>query len=220
MIRITLPQLEILAPAARDCYRQAFRDADRVLARYGVNETALRLAHFMAQVLHETGGLTVTKENLNYRAERIVEVWPRRFKNVRDARPYARNPEALANKVYGGRMGNREPGDGWKFVGRGLLQITGRSSYERYATALGIDLLGAPDLACSSEWSLPIAAEEWKASGCNAFADRDDLRRVTRAINGGTIGLDSRRQWLARAKKVWMPTSAALSKPRLRVADS
>lgn len=82
----------------------------------------------MAQVLHETGGLTVLVENMNYRAERIVQVWPSRFRTIEEATPYAHNPEKLANKVYGGRMGNTHPGDGWRFIGRGLLQITGRES--------------------------------------------------------------------------------------------
>jgi putative chitinase len=209
MIPVTSDQLERLAPHMRASYRVGFAGADQVLARYGINQTTLRLAHFMAQVLHETGGLTILVENFNYRAERIREVWPSRFKSVIQARPYAHNPEALANKVYGGRMGNTEPGDGWRFIGRGLLQITGRESYERYGKEIGIDLVGDPDLAFSAEWCLPVAAAEWTAAGCNAFADADDVRAVTRAINGGDVGLSSREQWLARTRQVWVPLGAA-----------
>ncbi len=205
MIPVTSAQLQLLAPNIRSNYRSGFANADQVLAEYGINNTVLRLAHFMAQILYESGGFTILIENLNYRAERILQVWPSRFKTVEDAKPFAHNPEALANKVYGGRMGNIQPGDGWRFIGRGLLQITGRESYERYGKALGVELAANPDLAFSSEWCLPLAAVEWTAAGCNAFADADDLRKVTRAINGGYTGLTSRKQWLTKAKQVWSP---------------
>jgi putative chitinase len=207
MVSITEQQLRRLAPNIRQAYAQAFSDADTVLAAYAVNATPLRLAHFMAQVLHESGGLTVLVENMNYRAARIREVWPSRFPTVASAEPYAHKPEKLANKVYSNRMGNGGPasGDGWRFRGHGLLQITGRDAYEKYGTRLGIPLASDPDLAVSGEWALKIAAEEWKASGCNALADEDSIRKVTRAINGGLIGLASRTEWLAKTKHEWRP---------------
>lgn len=203
MVPLTSAQLTLLAPNARSGYRAAFASADTVLAPYGINDNPLRLAHFMAQVLHETGGLTIVIENMNYRAERIVVVWPSRFATVADAMPFAHNPPALANKVYGGRMGNVNPGDGWKFIGRGLLQLTGRESYTRIGQVLGIPLADNPDLAFSSQSCLQIACEEWKANNCNPAADADNIVRVTRAINGGTTGLASRRDWLAKTKNVW-----------------
>jgi putative chitinase len=204
MVKITSEQLRQIAPNARSSYRQAFNSADSVLAHYGINANGLRLSHFMAQVLHETGGLTVLMENMNYRAERIVKVSPSRFRSVDEARPYAHNPAKLANKVYGGRMGNIRQGDGWRFIGRGLLQITGRESYQRYGTALGVNLTDNPDLALDPAWVLKIAAEEWVASNCNALADVDSLQRVTRAINGGLIGLSSRQDWLTKTKYLWL----------------
>lgn len=204
MISLTLPQLQLLAPNIRSNYRAAFAAADTVLTIYGINANGLRLAHFMAQVLHETGGLTIHSENMNYRAERIVAVWPARFADVEAARPFAHNPEKLANQVYGGRMGNLQPGDGFRFIGRGLLQITGREAYERHGRSLGIDLAGNPALALDPQWLLKIAAEEWKASNCNALADVDSLRRVTKAINGGLIGLSDRQDWLGKTKQVWV----------------
>lgn len=204
MIPITASQLQLLASHSRTNYRDAFANADRILDKYGINSSPLRLSHFMAQVLHESGALTILIENLNYRAERLLEVWPSRFKTLEQATPFAHNPEALANKVYGGRMGNVKPGDGWRFIGRGLLQITGRESYERYGTKLGVDLVANPDLAFSADWCLPIAAAEWTEAGCNAFADADDLAKVTRALNGGYIGLASREEWLIRTKHVWL----------------
>jgi putative chitinase len=203
MVAITEKQLRLLAPNARSSYRDAFNTADQDLAPHGVNKTALRLAHFMAQVLHETGGLTILVENMNYRAERLMQVWPKRFPTLASAKPFAHNPEALANHVYGGRMGNVKKGDGWRFVGRGMLQITGRESYEKYGKALKIDLAGNPDLAVDSKWALKIAAAEWNASGCNPLADDDKLKAVTFAINGGYNGLASRKEWLAKTKNVW-----------------
>lgn len=204
MIPLTSSQLQLLAPNAHSSYRQAFVQADQILATYGINTNGLRLSHFMAQVLHETGGLTILMENMNYRAVRIVQVWPTRFHSVAEATPYAHNPEKLANKVYGGRMGNTQPGDGWRFIGHGLLQITGRESYEKYGQALDIELADHPELSLDPAWALKIAAEEWKASHCNALADLDSLNRVTKAINGGLNGLASRRDWLTKTKHVWL----------------
>ena len=196
IVKLTAQQLATLAPNARQSYKDAFAQADTVLATYGINKNALRLAHFMAQVLHEVGGLTILIENMNYRAARIVQVWSTRFPDIASAEPFAHNPEKLANKVYGGRMGNTQTGDGFRFIGRGMIQLTGRESYQKFGDILGVDLTANPDLAFSAEWALKIAAEEWKEKGCNVFADEDDLRKVTRAINGGLIGLESRREWL------------------------
>lgn len=204
-LRITAEQLNRIAPNARANYREAFAQSDTVLAEYDINKNGLRLSHFMAQVLHEVGGLTILIENMNYRAERIREVWSSRFPTVASAEPFAHNPEKLANKVYGGRMGNNQTGDGWRFIGRGMIQITGRESYEKFGDRLGVDLAVNPDLAFSAEWALKIAAEEWKASNCNAFADEDNLRKVTKAINGGLVGLASRQEWLIKAKRIWLP---------------
>jgi putative chitinase len=203
---ITLDQVRQLAPRARDIYLQAFAHAGDALAPYGVLETGLRAAHFMAQVLHETGGLTVLVENLNYTTpERLMAVWPIRFRSIGAAQPYVRAPEALANAVYANRMGNGSPesGDGWAYRGRGLIQLTGRESYARFGAHLGIDLVEYPDLATDPRYSLRIAGAEWDAGGCNAKADDDDVSGITRAINGGLIGLSERREWLARTKQIW-----------------
>ena len=203
MIPITPEQLKGLAPKAKPQCLSAFDAADAVFATYGVNENSKRLAHFMAQILHESGGLCIIKENLSYSAERMMVIWPKRFPTLESAQPFAKNPQALANKVYGGRMGNTGPDDGWKFIGRGLLQITGRESYEKFGRILGIDLAGNPDLAADPMWSLKIACEEWKEKGCNAFADNDDITTITTRINGGLIGFDERQKWLVKTKAVW-----------------
>jgi putative chitinase len=173
----------------------------QVLARYKIN-SALRVAHFLAQVSHESDGGTVTAENLNYRtAQRIAAVWPRRF-TPQTAQAYVGQPEKLADKVYNGRMGN-QPGtdDGWRFRGRGLLQLTGRASYAAIGEATGLDLEDDPDLAIAPENALEVAACEFARLGCLPAADADDLRGVTRRVNGGYIGFESRKAWLARWKQ-------------------
>jgi predicted chitinase len=203
MIRLTPEQLMLLAPSSVQRCRDAFADADVVLAKYDINGNALRLAHFMAQILHESGGLCIIEENLSYTAKRMMQIWPKRFKTLEAAKPYAKNPRALANKVYGGRMGNTGPDDGWLYIGRGLLQITGRESYDKYGSRLGCNLVGEPRLASDPNWALRIAAEEWTDKGCNPYADQDDITTITKRINGGLIGFDERKKWLVKTKKVW-----------------
>jgi putative chitinase len=205
IVKITAEQLARLAPNARQNYKDAFANADTDLAAYGINKNPLRVAHFMAQMLHESGGLRIFIEDMNYRAARIREVWSTRFASVAAAEPFAHNPEKLANQVYGDRMGNNpNNGDGFRFIGRGLIQVTGRESYEKFGRLLGIDLAANPDLAFSVQWTVKIAAEEWKEKNCNPLADADDLRTITRRINGGLTGLSSRSEWLEKTKRVWI----------------
>lgn len=175
--------------------------ARTVLANHRLN-TPLRLAHFLAQISHESGGGTITRESLDYtHAARIREVWPARFSNIDAAEPYVRSPEKLANKVYQGRMGNTQPGDGYRFSGRGLLQITGRDSYREIGTLTGLDLINDPDLAFSPDHALEVAAAEFVHLGCLPFCDNDDLREVTERVNGGQEGAADRAIWLKR----WRP---------------
>lgn len=210
-VDFTLPQLLLLAPNTRSSYREAFQTAEAVLGKYRILDNPLRLAHFMAQVLHESAALTIQFESLNYSPERLPKVWPNRFlpKGPLDPQDYAHNPEKLANEVYGGRMGNDAPGDGYTYRGRGLLQLTGKDSYRQATKVLqqddpaAPDLLLAPDEVISSKWCLIIAAAEWSEKGCNALADQDSINKVTRAINGGLIGLAERTEWLKRTKAVW-----------------
>jgi len=211
-VTVSLAQVLHLAPNARSSYRDAFRKGQAVFDRYGISEAPLRVAHFMAQILHESGGLAIQFENLNYSAGRLPKVWPSRFKpsGPLDASSYANNPQKLANEVYGGRMGNTAPNDGFTYRGRGLLQLTGKASYQE-ATAIlrkdnpaAPDFVAAPDEVIGADWSLAIAAAEWAARGCNVLADRDDIRRITRAINGGQIGLADRMEWAKRTKAVWL----------------
>ncbi len=208
---VTLDQVVRLAPECGAAYRDAFGANQAVLARYGVSARRLRVVHFMAQVLHESGALTLRFENLHYSAARLVQIWPRRFRPAGplDPNEYANNPEKLANEVYGARMGNCRPGDGYLYRGRGLLQLTGKDSYARATTFLqqggtaAPDLVREPDAVVAAAWCLNVAAAEWAARGCNQAADADDVAQVTRLINGGDIGLAERIMWTSKTRKVW-----------------
>lgn len=210
-ISVTLPQVLHLAPNARSSYRDAFQSGQQILDQHKISETPLRIIHFMAQVLHESGGLTIQFENLNYSQERLPKVWPSRFQPAGPLNPadYAHNPRKLANEVYGGRMGNTAFDDGYAYRGRGLLQLTGKDSYQEAANTLRAenpaapDFVALPDEVISAQWCLAIAASEWVAKGCNALADQDNIRKITRAINGGQIGLAERMEWAKRTKAVW-----------------
>ena len=165
----------------------------------------------MAQVLHESGGLTRQIESLNYSAQRLPQVWPSRFKPTGPLDPavFAHNQQKLGNQVYGGRMGNTGPNDGFTYRGRGQLQLTGKESYEsatgtvRAQNPAAPDFVAAPDAVFSAQWCLVVAAAEWTAKGCNALDDEDDIRKVTRRINGGLIGLRDRMEWFRLTRAVW-----------------
>ena len=211
-VAVTLNQIASLAPDCSAVYREAFGAGQAVLDSYAITATPLRVLHFMAQVLHESCALTLEFENLRYSPARLRVIWPMRFrpKGPLDPAKYAWKPEKLANKVYGGRMGNDRPGDGYLYRGRGMLQLTGKDGYERATTILQLrapsapDLVADPDQVVSPQWCLHAAAAEWAERGCNAAADQDDVARVTLLINGGAVGLAQRIVWTARARAVWM----------------
>jgi putative chitinase len=171
--------------------------------------TRLRLAHFVAQLGHESGGFSRVEENLNYTAVRIREVWGERFATNAMAEPYARNPIALANLVYASRNGNGPvaSGDGWTYRGRGLIQLTGRRNYRAAGAALGIPLEADPEQARSPWNACLIAGWFWQQAKCNAAADRGEagLAAVTRAINGGQTGLQDRANRYERALAALAP---------------
>ncbi|WP_448120096.1 glycoside hydrolase family 19 protein [Pseudomonas veronii] len=168
--------------------------------RYGIVGTP-RAAAFIAQVGHESGQLTRLVENLNYSADGLMKTWPSRFDSVR-ATAAARNPEQIANIVYAGRMGNTAPGDGWKYRGRGLIQVTGKANYAVCGEALGLDLINQPELLEQSQYAAMSAAWFWSANGLNTLADAGDLTKITQRINGGTNGQDDRQALYDKALKV------------------
>lgn len=155
--------------------------------------TPHRIAAFLAQCAHESGGFTAIKENLNYRAETLSKVWPRLFP-ADIAQQYAHNQVAIANRAYGGRMGNGDEssGDGFKFCGRGLIQITGRSNYQAFSDSLQMSIDDAPAYLATFEGAVQSACWFWEANNLNALADKGDILTLTKKINGGTLGLDDR----------------------------
>lgn len=155
-----------------------------------------RIAAFLAQVAHESGGFTRLVESLNYSAEALMKIWPKRFPALEFAQKFHRNQELIANAVYSSRMGNGGPetGDGWKYRGRGLKQLTGKDNYTRCGKALNVDLVGDPDLLLRPGLAARSAGWFWSANGCAALADADQFELLTKRINGGLIGLKDRRE--------------------------
>ena len=164
-----------------------------ILPDYDIN-TVPRVAAFLAQTAHESGGYKAIKENLNYKAESLCKVWPRYFPSIDVARQYAQQPERIANRAYANRMGNgpEESGDGWKFAGKGLIQLTGKDNYTRYAQSLEISLEEASEHLTTFEGCVQSAAWFWEANNLNQWADKGDILTLTKRINGGTIGLEDR----------------------------
>jgi putative chitinase len=159
--------------------------------RYDIS-TPLRMAAFIGQCHHESGGFNTLHENLNYSAAGLCKTWPSRFPTLEDAQPYNRNPDMIANKVYSGRMGNTEDGDGALYIGRGCIQLTGKTSYTLAGDALGVDFLHSPDLVAVPKYAALTAGWFWNKRGLNKEADAKDYTGMTRKINGGIIGLDDR----------------------------
>jgi putative chitinase len=167
-----------------------------VAAKFGIN-TPLRLAHFLAQCGHESGGFKLVNENLNYSADGLKKIFPKYFAQAGLAESYARQPEKIASRVYGGRMGNGDEStkEGFKFRGRGYIQLTGKSNYTEFDKFVDDDILGNPDLV-ATKYPLLSAAWFFHKNGLNAISDKgaDDatVTSVTKRVNGGTIGLPDR----------------------------
>jgi putative chitinase len=165
-------------------------------AKFQIN-TPLRLAHFLAQCGHESGGFRVTQENLNYSAKGLAGIFKKYFPTEAAATPYARQPQKIANKVYANRManGSEASGDGYKFRGRGYIQLTGRDNYTQFGKAIGEDIASNPDKV-SSQYALLSAAWFWSKNGLNKLADGGAgdtvVTSITKRVNGGTIGLADR----------------------------
>jgi len=154
-----------------------------------------RQAMFLAQCAHESSYFRLVNENLNYSADGLRKIFPKYFKD-RDADDYNRQPEKIANVVYASRMGNgdEDSGDGWKFHGRGFIQLTGKSNYEACGKALDKDLISDPSYLETPEGAARSAAWFWHKNGLNKYADADDIVGCTKRVNGGTIGLEDRKE--------------------------
>jgi putative chitinase len=216
-----LVQAGLASPADATRWAGPLTDA---CARFGI-DTPERVAAFLAQIAHESARFTATTENLNYSAVGLARTWPKRFAQanlitgriIRDAKgdpipnasalQLARRPEAIANTVYANRIGNGDvaSGDGWRFRGRGLIQLTGRANYAEYASAMEAHdfIMKNPDLVAHPPHAATSAAWFWSKRGLNALADSGDLVAMTRVINGGTHGIENRALLYASARQVF-----------------
>ena len=169
--------------------------------KYEIN-TPKRQAAFIGQCAHESGNFKVLQENLNYSSEGLMKTWPSRFPTKEIADQYARNPVKIAGKVYNGRLGNANEEEAAKYLGRGLIQLTGKENYGNCGSGIGVDLLGDPDLLSTPEYAALSAGWFWNKKGLNSLADSSDIETMTKRINGGLIGLEDRKAKIEKAEQV------------------
>lgn len=204
-MKITEQQLRRAVPGVSISNLPGFvRTFNEWAEKFGIN-TPLRVAHYLAQVFHESAKLKLREENLNYSANGLLKTFPRYFKTRQEAVAYAHRPQAIANRVYANRMGNgnEASGDGWRFRGRGYIGTTGRDNYRAYANSgfcVG-DLMAHPEWLAQNPGDQKSAMYFWYKNGLNALADRDDIRAVTRKVNGGYNGLSDRMNLYYKFKK-------------------
>lgn len=194
---LTLSQLKQLLP--KNPYVEHWHHAlEQLFPDYDIN-TPKRMAAFIAQCSHESGGFMVLKENLNYKAATLRKIFPKYFPNDQIANDYASRPNkqvAIASRVYANRMGNGDEAsqEGWKFCGRGLIQLTGKSNYQAFADSLEMDINDVPDYLATFEGASQSACWFWETNKLNQWADAGDILTLTKRINGGTIGLEDRKK--------------------------
>jgi len=199
---LTQAQLAQLIPD-NDYVEHWHNAMEKCLPDYDI-DTPRRIAAFVAQCAHESGGFRFLKENLNYRAESLVRVWPRYFKNLDIADQYAHNQEAIANRAYANRMGNgpESSADGYRFCGRGLIQLTGRSNYQAFADSIETNINDIPAYLATFEGAVQSACWFWETNNLNKWADLGDIVTMTKKINGGTLGLEERQKHYEHALQV------------------
>jgi putative chitinase len=209
MTLITVDKIARIAPNSRDNYFEAIRCGESLFEQHDITRP-LRMAHFLAQALHETNGFTILRENMHYSAKRLLEIFGvgRHSAGVtaEEASELAGHPEAIAERVYGLgnsrkalELGNTQAGDGFRYRGNGILQTTGRSNHRHLGVISGVDFENDPDLVTVPEHALKPALTEWTENNLNACADRNDIRTITLKINGGLTGLASREAWFDKA---------------------
>ena len=177
---------------------------NEILPEYEIN-TPQRVAAFIAQCAHESGGFKALKENLNYKAPSLRRVFPKYFPDDAIAAAYANKGEMIANRVYANRMGNGDEhsGDGYRYCGRGLVQLTGKDNYSWFAASLEMPVEDVPEYLSTFEGAVQSACWFWETNNLNQWADKDDILTMTKRINGGTIGLEDRKKHYEHAKHVF-----------------
>lgn len=203
-MNLTRAQLaEILATASKQNLDTYYPAIVEMCAAAEIS-TPLRVAHFLVQIGHETGDLLRMEENLNYDQAGLLRTWPKLF-NLSNVGQYAHHPEKIANRAYGNRYGNGDEasGDGWRYRGRGLIQLTFKVGYEGYGRSRRVDTLNNPDIILHEpRMCVDVACWYWQTRGINPIADKDDLQTLRRRVNGGLIGIEDCQHRLAIAKRV------------------
>lgn len=202
-MNLELHQLREIIP--KNPYLQYWYNAlEQLLPQYQI-DTPQRLAAFLAQCAHESGNFVFIKENLNYKWQSLRKVFPKYFPTDALAQQYEKQPERIANKIYANRMGNgpEDSGDGYKFCGRGLIQVTGRDNYSWFAASLDISPEEASEYMETFEGAAQSACWFWETNNLNQWADRGDIVTLTKRINGGTIGLEDRQKHYQHALHVF-----------------
>lgn len=200
---ISIEQMAEAFPEVKRQTLELFHDPlCAAMEEFGI-DTPARVSGFLAQCAHESGNFSAVRENLNYSADGLRKIFPRYFRDI-DANQYHRQPEKIANRVYSNRMGNgdEDSGDGWRFRGRGLIQLTGRDNYTACSMDLEMDLLETPEYLETPEGAARSAAWFWWKNNLNSFADKNDIVGMTKRINGGTIGLEDRKKHYFHALEV------------------
>jgi putative chitinase len=174
---------------------------EETFAKYDIS-TPVRQACFMGQCAHESGNFKTLQENLNYSAEGLMKTWSSRFPTKEIADQYARQPAKIAGKVYNGRLGNTSEEEAAKYLGRGLIQLTGKENYANCGSGIGVDLLSDPALLLDPRYAALSAGWFWNKKGLNSLADASDLETMTKRINGGLIGLEDRKAKIAKALSI------------------
>lgn len=190
---LTKEMLREFAPKAKSG-AELHKAMEKILPKYDI-DTPNRIAMFLAQCGHESGGFRLIEENLNYSAKALDAVFGKYFARAgRDAKAYARKPEKIANIVYASRMGNgdTDSGDGWRYRGRGYIQLTGKNNYDSFASDIGVSTTSVVEYLETIEGALESACWFWKENGLNRYADDQDIRGATKRINGGYNGLEDR----------------------------
>ena len=174
---------------------------EATFVKYDIS-TSIRQAAFIGQCSHESNNFKTLQENLNYSAEGLMKTWPSRFPTKEIADQYARQPAKIAGKVYNGRLGNTSEEEAAKYLGRGLIQLTGKENYANCGSGIGADLLANPELLLDPQYACLSAGWFWRKRDLNSLADTQDIETMTRRINGGLIGLDDRRAKISKALSV------------------
>ena len=201
---ITLELLQALCPKTKKTVLEGYVEPLNTVAEYyEMFENPRRVAGFLAQIAHESGGFNFVKENLNYSADGLRKIFPKYFPNDDIAKQYARQPEKIANRVYANRMSNgpEESGDGYRFCGRGLIQLTGRANYTKFAEDLGMSIEDTIAYLETPNGAVASAGWFWDNNKLNQYCDSNDFITLTKRINGGTIGLADRQHHFEIAMK-------------------